>query len=168
MRGRFRLVLQGYLAPEIRGELAAHPAAPVEIVPPGPWEEAVRQIGAADVTLVTQARGAGDETAVASKVYEYLALGRPVLAITDGGATESLLKRLGAGELCARLDDDASIAAALERAEHAPPAPLAPGVLEPFDRRAIAARMARLLDGVAAWSRGSPGEPGRVYRVERA
>ena len=38
-----------------------------------------RRIADADVALVTQARGAGDETAVAAKVYEYLALGKPVL-----------------------------------------------------------------------------------------
>ena len=73
--------------------------ADVELVPPSGWEDAVRRIADADVALVTQARGAGDETAVAAKVYEYLALGKPVLSVTDGGATEALLRRLGADQL---------------------------------------------------------------------
>ena len=65
--------------------------ADVEIVPPSGWEDAVERIAAADVALITQSRGAGDETAVAAKVYEYLALGKPVLCISHGGATEALL-----------------------------------------------------------------------------
>ena len=81
--------------------------AEVEIVPPSGWEDAVARIAAADVALITQSRGAGDETAVAAKVYEYLALGKPVLCLSDGGATEALLRRLGADQLSARLGDDA-------------------------------------------------------------
>ena len=106
------LVLHGYVAPEIQAEIAAS-GAEVEIVPPSGWDDAVERIAAADVALITQSRGAGDETAVAAKVYEYLALGKPVLCISDGGATEKLLQRLGADQLCARLGDEASIEAAL-------------------------------------------------------
>ncbi|HET6449332.1 MAG TPA: hypothetical protein VFG31_09510, partial [Conexibacter sp.] len=123
----------------------------VEVLPPGPWAEAVQRIAAADAALVTQARGAGDATAVASKVYEYLALGRPVLALTDGGATEALLRRLGADALCARLDDPDGIARALARLADGPlPAPLPTAALAPYDRGHIAAAMAALLDRVAA------------------
>ena len=109
-----RLVLHGYVAPEIQKEIADSGAA-VEIVPPSGWEDAVRRIAEADVALVTQARTAGDETAVAAKVYEYLALGKPVLCISHGGATEALLRRLEADQLCARLDDRQSIEAALDQ-----------------------------------------------------
>ena len=111
-----RLVLHGYVAPEIQKEIADS-GAEVELVPPSGWEDAVRRIAEADVALVTQARTAGDETAVAAKVYEYLALGKPVLCISHGGATEALLRRLGADGLCARLDDETSIRAALDRIE---------------------------------------------------
>ena len=97
-------MLHGYVAPEIRAEIERS-GAEVELVPPSSWEDAVRRIAAADVALVTQARGAGDETAVAAKVYEYLALGKPVLCLSHGGATEALLRRLGADQLTARLDD---------------------------------------------------------------
>jgi glycosyltransferase involved in cell wall biosynthesis len=145
--GAFRLVLHGYVAPAIEREIAEGGVA-VERVPASGWAEAVERIAAADVALVTQGRGAGDATAVASKVYEYLALGRPVLSITGGGATEALLRRLGADGLCARLDDDASIAAALDRILASDvPAPVDPALLAPYERRATALQLAAILDG---------------------
>lgn len=151
LRERFRLVLHGHLAPAAKEALAAaDPGIAIEVLPPSSWEDAVQRIAAADATLVTQGRGAGDATAVASKVYEYLALGRPVLCLTDGGATEALLRRLGAEKLCARLSDPDGIAAALTRlADGPPPAPVPADALAPYDRRQIATRMAELLGGVA-------------------
>jgi glycosyltransferase involved in cell wall biosynthesis len=140
-----RLVLHGYVAPEIQTEIAES-GADVEIVPPSAWEDAVERIAAADVALVTQSRGAGDETAVAAKVYEYLALGKPVLCISDGGATEALLHRLGADQLTARLDDPPSIEAALA---HISPGELPPPVpaekLAPYERPRLAAKLVKLL-----------------------
>lgn len=143
-----RLVLHGYVAPEIQAEIAES-GADVEIVPPSGWEEAVERIAAADVALITQSRGAGDETAVAAKVYEYLALGKPVLCISHGGATEALLRRLDADGLCARLDDDASIAAALDRIRTGTlPAPVPADKLAPYERPRLASELGRLLDGL--------------------
>jgi len=109
-----RLVLHGYVAPEIWAEIAVS-GADVEIVPPSGWEDAVERIAAAGVALITQSRGAGDETAVAAKVYEYLALGKPVLCLSDGGATEALLRRLDADQLSARLGNEPSVEAAVAR-----------------------------------------------------
>jgi glycosyltransferase involved in cell wall biosynthesis len=147
-RAAFRLVLHGYVAPPIAAQVAAADGA-VELVAPSGWEDAVARIAAADVALVSQAASAGDATAVAGKVYEYLALGRPVLCLSAGGATEALLRRLGADAYCARLDDAASIARALDRLRAGPSAgPVAPARLAPYDRTAIARRMAALLDGV--------------------
>ena len=98
-----------------------------------------------DVALVTQAASAGDATAVAGKVYEYLALGRPVLCLSAGGATEAVLRGVGADDYCARLDDDASIARALDRlrSRRRAPAPVAPERLAQYRRTTIARRMAR-------------------------
>jgi len=144
-----RLVLHGYVAPEIRAEVERS-SAEVEYVEPSGWEDAVRRIAAADVALVTQARGAGDQTAVAAKVYEYLALGKPVLSITDGGATEALLRRLGAYQLAARLDDHASIQTALGKIEAGDlPEPLPAEKLAPYERPRLAQRLAELLDSLA-------------------
>jgi glycosyltransferase involved in cell wall biosynthesis len=150
-RSRVRLVLHGLVVPAIADEIVAAPdGVDVAVVPPSSWEDAVERIAACDVALITQAAGAGDATAVASKVYEYLALGRPVLCVSDGGATEAVLRRLGADALCARLGDDDSIAAALDRALAGPlPAPPAPERLARYDRRALARSMAALLDEAA-------------------
>ena len=146
----FRLVLHGYVAPEIRREIEQS-GVPVEIVLPSGWEDAVSRIAATDVALVTQARGAGDETAVAAKVYEYLALGKPVLCISDGGATEALLRRLEADRLCAHLDNPGSIQAALERIRAGDlPKPVAPEQLAPYERPRLAQILAELLDTLAA------------------
>jgi glycosyltransferase involved in cell wall biosynthesis len=144
LRPPLRLVLHGYVAPEIQKEIEDLGAA-VELVPPSGWEDAVTRIAEADVALVTQSRGAGDETAVAAKVYEYLALGKPVLCLSHGGATEALLRGLDAGQLCARLDDVASIEAALERIRADLPPPVPPERLVPYERPRLAASLAELL-----------------------
>jgi glycosyltransferase involved in cell wall biosynthesis len=150
-RDCFRLVLHGYLTPTIASQVREFGHAPrIEVLPPSSWSDAVARIAAGDVGLVTQARGAGDATAVASKVYEYLALGKPVLCLSHGGATEALLRRLGADELCARLDDERSIEQALERLrDRRVPAPPDPAALAPYDRHRLAAEMAELLDEVS-------------------
>jgi glycosyltransferase involved in cell wall biosynthesis len=148
LKPALRLVLHGYVSPEIRAEVERS-GVEVEYVEPSGWEDAVRRIADADLALVTQGRGAGDETAVAAKVYEYLALGKPVLSITDGGATEALLQRLGADQLTARLDDQASIESALAKIEAGDlPAPLPPEQLAPYERPRLAQRLAELLDSV--------------------
>lgn len=145
LKPHLHLVLHGYVAPEIQAEIAES-GAEVEIVPPSGWEDAVERIAAADVALVTQSRGAGDETAVAAKVYEYLALGKPVLCISDGGATEALLHHLGADQLTARLDDPPSIEAALARINTGElPPPVAPEKLAPYERPRLAAKLVKLL-----------------------
>ena len=59
----FRLRLHGYVAPEIEKELRAAPAKlDVEVLPASGWREAIELIADADVTLVSQARAAGDES----------------------------------------------------------------------------------------------------------
>lgn len=151
--GGFRLVLHGYLSPVNRAEVerALHEnGAPVEVLSPSPWREAVARMARADACLITQARGAGDATAIASKVFEYLALGKPVVCVTDGGATEALLRRLGDGELCARLDRPESIVQALLRLRQGAISPPSPERLERYSRRALAGGMVAVLDEAAA------------------
>ncbi len=150
--GSFRLVLHGYLSPTSRSEVERATRAnnlPIEVLAPSPWREAVARIAKADAGLITQAHAGGDETAVASKVYEYLALGKPVLCITDGGASEALLRRVGADQLCARLEQPETIVAALLRLRDGAIVPPSPPRLEPYSRRALAGRMAELLEDVA-------------------
>jgi glycosyltransferase involved in cell wall biosynthesis len=148
-RQSFRLVLHGHLAPPIADQVDGA-SAEIEVHKPSTWPDAVARIAAGDVGLVTQARGSGDSTAVASKVYEYLALGKPVLCLSHGGATEQLLRRLGADELCGRLDDERSIELALERLrKRQVSGPLDRAALAPYDRHKLAEDMASLLDAVS-------------------
>jgi glycosyltransferase involved in cell wall biosynthesis len=155
--GRLRLVLHGYLSPTTLAEVqrARHEGnVPIEVLAPSSWEQAVARIADADACVVTQARAAGDETAVASKIYEYLALGKPVLCLTDGGASEALLRRLQRGDLCARLDTLETIVAALLRLLDGGVSSRPPVELEHYSRRALAARMATLLDDARrSWCR---------------
>ena len=160
-RSRVRLVLHGYVVPELADEArAAASQCVIDIVPPSKWSDAVARIAVTDVGLITQAASAGDATAVASKVYEYLALGKPVLCLTDGGATEALLRRLGADRWCARLDDIDSIAAALDDLFVSVPEPLAPQALAPYERLRLSQAMAELLDRATDRAEGgSRGDP---------
>jgi glycosyltransferase involved in cell wall biosynthesis len=152
LAGAFRLVLHGYLSPATRAEVEQarrERNVSIDVLAPSPWEEAVALIAEADACLITQARDAGDATAIASKVYEYLALGKPVLCLTDGGASEALLRRLGADALCAHLDEPEAIVGALLRLRDRAPSAVPAERLEPYSRRALAARMAALLEEVA-------------------
>jgi glycosyltransferase involved in cell wall biosynthesis len=156
--GDFRLVLHGYASPPSRAEVERAQragGAPIEMLAPSPWPDAIARIAAADGCVITQGRGAGDATAVASKVYEYLALGKPVVCLTDGGATEELLVRLRADRLCARLDDREGIVAALVRLRDGRFDTVEPSLLERYDRRALAGRMAAVLEEAAGDDRAS-------------
>ena len=87
------------------------------------------------------------------KLFEALALGRPVLALARPGSdTARLLERLGQDAGLAAPGDVAGIAAAIERLLDDPPPPVAPEALAEFDRDRIARRYAELLDGVATRS----------------
>ena len=147
--GELRLVLHGYISPELRREVDG--VAGIDVLPPSSWGEAIEQMGAADVCVIIQSRAVGDASAIAGKVYEYLALGKPVLCISDGGATERLLRRLGADALLARLDDPASIDRALGRIVAGElPSPVDPSILAPYSRAVEADELARLLDAIVA------------------
>jgi glycosyltransferase involved in cell wall biosynthesis len=151
LRGRFSLVLQGHLSRETLSELRGFEnPCEVEVRGPAAWSAAISAIASADVGLVTQAAAVGDPTAVASKAYEYMALGKPVLCLSDGGATEAMLRRIGADQYCARLNDVESIVAALERLDRdLPVEPVPPERLRPFDRALHARDLAVLLHGLS-------------------
>jgi hypothetical protein len=78
-----------------------------------------------------------------------------VLCITDGGATEALLRRLEADQLCAHLDDRSSIEAALAkiRAGDLPP-PVPPEKLARYERPRLAETLADLLSTLATHKPG--------------
>jgi glycosyltransferase involved in cell wall biosynthesis len=145
MRGQVRLELLGSVDDETRTAIAAHPGADVATLSPLPWEKAIKRMRNADAVVVVQPSSLGDAIAWPVKTFEALALGKPVLAITGGGAVEQLLTQLGHAGSCARLDDPASVRAALRRLLADPPAPVPAERLAPWDRSVIAADYAALL-----------------------
>ena len=155
LRTRVALELLGTTDPATRQAIdAAPPELEVRLAPPVSWHEAVQRVLRADISVVINSPGTGGFMAMPSKLYEALALGRPVLALTPPGSdTDVLLRGLDQGSGLAPSDDEHAIAAAVLRLLNAPPPMVTPERLAAYDRGEVAARIAELLDEVA---RGNP------------
>jgi glycosyltransferase involved in cell wall biosynthesis len=85
----------------------------VELAPPVPYKAALAEMMRADGLLVLQAASCNEQ--VPAKLYEYLRIGRPIVALTDpAGDTAQVLRQAGLGDV-ARLDRAEEIAEALRR-----------------------------------------------------
>jgi len=154
LRDRVRLELVGFIDPETRRALASAHDINVTVEPPVTWETAIERTLAADIAIVINTPGTGGDVGqVPGKMYEVLALGRPVLALMRAGSEAArLLERFGQGVGLAPPDDPAAIAVAIARLLSDPPQPVPREALADFDRDRIAARYAALLDEVATRS----------------
>jgi glycosyltransferase involved in cell wall biosynthesis len=153
LRDRVRLVLLGVVDPRTRRALSKAHHLDATAEPSVDWEKAIERVLASDIVVVINAPSTGGDMAVPTKLYEALALGRPLLALArQGGDTARLLERLGQETGLAPPDDPGAIAAAIERLLSDPPQPVPPEALADFDRDRIAARYAALLDDVATRS----------------
>ncbi len=128
--------------------------------------EAVRLSRSATVNLllVWSAPGPVRDSVCPGKMYEEMAAGRPILALSRPDGEAARLLRETGGALVADFDDEAAIADALRRLAAADAAgdallavPPRTGDLSRFTRRAAAARYAALLD---ALRRRGPAAPG--------
>jgi glycosyltransferase involved in cell wall biosynthesis len=81
----------------------------VKVLPRVPHEECIRRLAQADVLLLVQV---GAPLSVPGKLFEYMALGKPMFVLTSGGATADLVEREGLG-VCADPDDVGQIEEAL-------------------------------------------------------
>ena len=72
-----------------------------EIIGFVPRPEALKEILRANVLVLL---GGTQRLSVAAKVYEYVAGGKPILAITEDGATAELIRRIGGGRVVAPND----------------------------------------------------------------
>ncbi len=89
---RLRLQLVGNLNAASQVALqSAPPGLDIEIIGPRPWAATMDLVADADVVVVIVPASMGDDVAWPVKMFEALALGKPILAITAGGATEHLL-----------------------------------------------------------------------------
>lgn len=156
LAGRVRLQLLGTVDPATRAALrAAGGRLHVVTDRPVDWRQAVDRIRDADISVVINSAGTGGAMALPSKLYEALALGRPVLALTPPGSdTDRLLRALGQSWGLAAPDDEQAIAAAVAALIDQPPPAVAPEQLSEFDRAAVAKRLVALLDRLAVGRSG--------------
>jgi glycosyltransferase involved in cell wall biosynthesis len=152
----FRLTLLGTLDAAAQAELARS-ALSERVDYRGQVDHAtsLTAMRAANLLLLVANTTPGAEATVPGKVFEYLASGRPVLAIAPSTASSSadVLDRTQAGWL-ARADDPAQIACALRAAFAAHRAGLPrqdqSAEVARFDRRVLAGELAAIFDDVRA------------------
>jgi hypothetical protein len=89
----------------------------------------------------------GHTVAVPAKLYEYLASGRPILAIAEEGETADVIRRSGAGAFAIATDEEAIIAALATVMRMARDGFEAPS-RELYDGAVHAAETVRILDAV--------------------
>jgi hypothetical protein len=163
LRRTFRVRLVGSGAGRVAARVQALGLADVvEVRDPVPHAEAVRLQRAAHALLLFLTVASEHSTFVPSKLYEYVAAERPILAVTRGGALDGLLRRRGLTRWIRRPEDAAGIAADMIEVLdlHARGAlPTLPATtVESFSGRAAAARLAATLDAVVAGT-PFPGDP---------
>jgi len=152
---RLRLVFVGKVDPGIHEKALSILGHRVTHVPYVPHDEAIAWMLVASVLLLPINRVMGSAGIVTGKIYEYLASGRPILALGEpGGEADNLLTEAGAGSLLDYEDAEAveqaigQAYAAWERGEAVSGA--SPERLASYSRKSQAAALASLLDRVVA------------------
>jgi glycosyltransferase involved in cell wall biosynthesis len=140
-------------APEVRAAIVdAGLGDAVNFVPRVPYEQSLQELAEADVLLLLQA---SDDTVslVPAKLYEYLRAQKPTLALVRKGAVTEVLDQTGGG-LAVDPADDRSLDVAIRaiasdwRAGRLATRVADLAILRRFDRRALAAELARVFDAV--------------------
>jgi len=108
---RFRAPIHGQLLRELASTHGA--TEMIDIAPPVPYRDALREMLAADGLLLLQGANCSDQ--VPAKFYEYLRARRPIVALTNSdGDTAGVMATAGI-PVAAPLDDAERIASALVR-----------------------------------------------------
>jgi glycosyltransferase involved in cell wall biosynthesis len=103
----------------------------------------LRLLEGSDLLLLIQT---GTDLQIPRKAYEYMAVGRPVLALVTGGATENLVRETDCGWVV-HPDDPRAIETALLEALRGERA-ARPSRRERFDFRRLTGELARVLEGI--------------------
>jgi glycosyltransferase involved in cell wall biosynthesis len=117
----------------------------VEFRPRVPRREIIQEMTSAACLLVLQP---GTTVSIPGKLYEYLAVGRPILALADAGETVDLVRESGVGVAVDPHDVDA-IAAALRRLVHDSGGPLPVVPPELYDGNRTADEAVAIIERVA-------------------
>ena len=134
-------------------EAARASGVPVEAVPYVTHAEAVREQARAGLLLLTIEPFAAEDGMITGKLYEYLAIGRPVLGVGPvGGDAAALLAETGGGAMHAR-DDLEGVTDAIRRHYRAWAAGCAlegapRSAVAPYTRRAQTGRLAEIVRSV--------------------
>jgi len=128
-------------------------------------QDAVSLMHSADILFLTNGDGARQQLGLPGKMYEYLATGRPVLALThpDGDAGR-IIQQVGGGVAVAQDDPGLLlelIRTACRRRELVVP-PLNRDALSRFERPNLARQLAALLDEVSTRRSPAPAQTARA------
>jgi glycosyltransferase involved in cell wall biosynthesis len=119
-----------------------------------PHSKVLRVMSAADGLLLFYGHEYTSRASVPGKLYEYLRVGRPILAVAFPGGVEDLIKRCGAGWVF-RPDDVEGMTAALarlieSRLEGRDPIRADASAIAAFRHDRLAGQLAAVLNGVVA------------------
>lgn len=124
----------------------------VRVLPYEPHHAVTRRMAAADVLVLTLAGLPGLGAMVPAKLFEYLAVSRPVLGVLPQGAASKIVLATGAGQVV-EPGRPQELAQVLAGWLTEPPRPSGPPPLA-FDRRFLAGRLARALDKIGNGTQG--------------
>lgn len=113
-----------------------------------PRHEALAQMAGADALLQLRSAEPGSEMFVSGKVFEYMTVNRPILAVMPPGDGRDLVDSLPGGRSADV--EPASVADALERLLDDPPVPGPSDAERRYDRVNLAGELAVVLDSVVA------------------
>ncbi|HRK74780.1 MAG TPA: glycosyltransferase, partial [Rhodothermales bacterium] len=114
-----------------------------------PHEEALLRMQAADALLLVVEENPGTEGILTGKLFEYLATGKPILAIgPPNGDAAKVLKEAGAGEMISH-QDIATIRNRIEALLSDPDKPSVRPYPQNFTRQHLTQNLASLLDGLS-------------------
>jgi glycosyltransferase involved in cell wall biosynthesis len=81
----------------------------VKFIDPVTQDQLINFYVTCDLLLLFQRSSEGGQTAIPGKFYEYLCTGKPILLMSDGGATDRVLRECHAGYLVKYDDIDAIV-----------------------------------------------------------
>jgi glycosyltransferase involved in cell wall biosynthesis len=124
----------------------------LEIAPPVSHGEALMEMASADVLLVFTGGGGAGANTITGKLFEYLALRRPILLVGPDGPAARLVRESGAG-VSATGDDETALGEAIDRASRMASDETFTGASDStllrFDRRRLTRQWAGVLRAAA-------------------
>jgi glycosyltransferase involved in cell wall biosynthesis len=147
---RFRLRLIGMVGKEFTSAASSLGLdGVVEFLPRMPREAIVREMSMASCLLLLQP---GTTMSIPGKLYEYLAVGRRILALVEPGETSHLVQQSGIG-VVARPDDQPAIHEALKQIIARRDAPLEAVPIHLYDGDASASQAVSIIEQVSVGGR---------------